>query len=179
MPALMRVPVYVHVWACLQEYSSLEGWNSVCVFEKVRKCACFITRQTVFSPLFFSGLSEEQSFLFVSQSMFGEMIVGFRESMALFGKEQARIARFPFIIILLLSPLNILLYHLLSFCPFLPYFPSSLFPFLLFFSVLLIPTPSTYISSPILSSLCFPAPDWGGVLLVRQPMCLSVCVRER
>lgn len=101
-----------------------------------------------------SGLSEEQSFLSVSQSVFGEMIVGFRERVALFGQEQARIAQFPFIITLLLSPPNILPYHLLSFCPFLPYSLFPLFPLSPFHSCLASsPPPSTRVSSP---NLCFP-----------------------
>lgn len=114
---------------------------------------CFITQQPDFSSLFFSGFSEEQSFLFVSQSVFGEMIVDFRERVALFGKEQARIALFPFIIILLLSPPNILSHHLLFFCPVLPCSPSPLFPFLHFFSAL--PTPSPLFLSPHPLSFCF------------------------
>ena len=100
------------------------------------------------TTLLSSGLSEEQSFLSVSQSVFGEMIVGFRERAALFGQEQARIALFPFIIILLLSPPNILLYHLLSFCPFLPLSSLSLFfPFLLFIPAL--PRPHTPAPTPL------------------------------
>lgn len=147
--------------------------NSVCVCVFHYPAARFLTS-------LFSGPSEEHSFLSVSQSVFGEMIVGFRERAALFGKEQARIALFPFIIILFLSPPNILLYYLFSFCPFLPYFSSPpLFPFLLFIPVLPIPTPSARFSSPILTPSVSPSPDWGSVLLVRQPMCLSVCVRER
>lgn len=108
------------------------------------------------TTLLSSGLSEEQSFLSVSQSVFGEMIVGFRERAALFGQEQARIALFPFITILLLSPPNILL---LSFCPFLPYSSLPLFLFLLFIPASPVPTPGTRFSSPNLSPSVSPSPD--------------------
>lgn len=153
-----------NVWVCLQEYSSVNEWTRiVCVFDYPAD----------FSPLF-AGLSEEQSFLFVSLSVFGEMIVGFKERVALFGKEQTRIALFPFIIILLLSPLNILLYHPLSFCPFLPYSPSPLFPFLLSAS----PPPPLMLHLLFLCFL-FSTTNCAGALLVKQPMCLSGYVRER
>lgn len=130
----------------------MELKRKVCVFHY--PAARFLT------TLLSSGLSEEQSFLSVSQSVFGEMIVGFRERAALFGQKQARIALFPFIIILLLSPPNILLYHLLSFCPFLPYSSFPLFPLFSFSSLPCpSPPPSTCFSSPNLSlSLCFPLP---------------------
>lgn len=151
----------------------------LCVWERENESVFPYPAARFLTSLLSSGLSEEQSFLSVSQSVFGEMIVGFRERAALFGQEQARIALFPFIIILLLSPPNILLCHLLSFCPFLPQSSFPLFPFLLFITALHVPTPSTCFSSPNLSPSVSASPDWGSVLLVRQPMCLSVCVRER
>lgn len=126
--------------------------NSVCVCVFHYPAARFLTS-------LFSGPSEEQSFLSVSQSVFGEMIVGFRERAALFGKEQARIALFPFIIILFLSPPNILLYYLFSFCPFLPYFssppPLSLSPF---HSGLAHPHAKRSLLIPHPHSFCFPLP---------------------
>lgn len=125
--------------------------NSVCVCVFHYPAARFLTS-------LFSGPSEEQSFLSVSQSVFGEMIVGFRERAALFGKEQARMALFPFIIILFLSPPNILLYYLFSFCPFLPYFsspPLSLSPF---HSGLAHPHPKRSLLIPHPHSFCFPLP---------------------
>lgn len=122
-------------------------------------CVCvFHYPAARFLTSLFSGPSEEQSFLSVSQSVFGEMIVGFRERVALFGKEQARIALFPFIIILFLSPPNILLYYLFSFCPFLPYFSSPpSFPFS--FSFRSCPSPRQALAShPPSSLLLFPPP---------------------
>lgn len=151
--------------------------NCVCLRGIKEVCVSLPSSQVPRVSLFSSCLSEEQSFLSVSQSVFGEMIVGFREREALFGQEQARIALFPFIIILLLSPPNILLYNLLSLCPLLPY--CSLTHSFLFIPVLPIPKPSTHFSSPRPFFPVSPSPDWGSVLLVRQPMCPSVCVRER
>lgn len=127
--------------------------------EKFCMCVCvFHYPAARFLTSLFSGPSEEQSFLSVSQSVFGEMIVGFRERVALFGKEQARIALFPFIIILFLSPPNILLYYLFSFCPFLPYFsspPLSLSPF---HSGLAHPHAKRSLLIPHPHSFCFPLP---------------------
>lgn len=140
-------------WMCVRD-RELEKereilYVCVCVFHY--PAARFLTS-------LFSGPSEEQSFLSVSQSVFGEMIVGFSERVALFGKEQARIALFPFIIILFLSPPNILLYYLFSFCPFLPYFsspPLSLSPF---HSGLAHPHAKRSLLIPHPHSFCFPLP---------------------
>ena len=66
----------------------------LCVFGK-EKCvfhypAAAAAAARFLTTLLSSGLSEEQSFLSVSQSVFGEMIVGFRERAALFGQEASK-----------------------------------------------------------------------------------------
>lgn len=155
--------------------------NPVFEREEMKVCVCFIPRKQGSSPLSSSLLPQRSSHF--SQSVFGEIIVGFRERVALFGQEQARIGPFPFIILLLQSPPNILLCHLFSFCPFLHYssFPTFFFAFLLPHSRLAPTHPSHLLLTPPQTSppSVSPSPDWGSVLLVRQPMCLSVCVRER
>ncbi len=168
----------VYLFECMGLLAGIQC--TTCMELKRKVCVFHYPAVRFLTTLLSSGLSEEQSFLSVSQSVFGEMIVGFRERAALFGQEQARIALFPFIIVLLLSPPNILLFHLLSFCPFLPYSSFPLFP-LFSFSFLPCPSPPPSFSPPptSLSPSVSPSPDWGSVLLVRQPMCLSVCVRER
>lgn len=121
------------------------------------------------------GPSEEQRVLAVTQSLtfranYSEVL---RKKKSFVCARKARIAHFPFIISLSLSPPNIPLNHLLSFCPFLRHLVPHSHSHPIFFSFLPHPThtqthaPSLPPSLPTPDlSLCFPSLDWGSVLLV-------------